>query len=190
LTLIVIGLIILAVIIFLLALPLEIELFALFHGRADLTVRLKLMYGLISWELVQDGNPSSEPTIRPKDKDDFTVFSNIYEAVQTRGIWEQIQLLLKGLSGHVKIRHIESDFKLSLGDDYYTGMLAGLVIPLALLLNQRFSADIRMVPVFEEDLVMEGYLKSNIGVRPVEVIIPCLAFLCSPSVQQVRKILF
>ena len=51
-TLIVIGLIILAVIIFLLALPLEIELFALFHGRADLTVRLKLMYGLISWQLV------------------------------------------------------------------------------------------------------------------------------------------
>ena len=154
------------------------------------TVRLKLIYGLISWKLVQAGNPNSEPTIRPKDKDDFTVFSNIYEAVQTRGIWEQIQLLLKGLSGRVKIRHIDSDFKISLGDDYYTGMLAGLLMPLALLVNQRFERDIRMVPAFEEDLVMEGYLKGTIGVRPIEVIIPCLAFICSPSVQQVRKILF
>ncbi|MGA2368051.1 MAG: hypothetical protein ABSF74_05735 [Dehalococcoidia bacterium] len=189
-TLIVIGLVVLAVIIFLLELPLEIELFALVHGRADLTVRLKLIYGLISWKLGRAGNPNSGPKIRPKGEDDFTVFSNIFEAVQTRGIWEQIQLLLKGLSGRVKIRHIESDFKISLGDDYYTGMLAGLLMPIALLINQRFGDDIRIVPAFEEDLVMEGYFKSTIGVHPIEVIIPCLAFVCSPSVQQVKKILF
>jgi hypothetical protein len=190
LTLIITGLVILIVIIFLLALPLEIEVLALVHGHADLRVRLKLIYGLISWKLNKARGPDSEPVIQPEGKDDLAVFSNIYEAVQTRGIWEQIQLLLKRLSGHVKIRHIESDFKISLGDDHYTGMLAGLTIPLALILNQRFGADIRMVPAFEEDLVMEGYLKSSIGVRPVEVIIPCLAFLCSPSVRQVRKILF
>ncbi len=189
-TLIVIGLIVLAVIIFLLALPLEIESFVLVHGRADLTVRLKLIYGLISWRISRADNPKAEPTIPPKGKDDLTVFSNIFEAVQTRGIWEQIRLLLKGLSGRVKIRHIDSDFKISLGDDYYTGMLAGLLMPLALFANQSFGADIRIAPAFEEDLIMEGYFKSAIGVRPIEVIVPCLAFICSPSVQQARKILF
>ncbi|MHB8086089.1 MAG: hypothetical protein ACYDHZ_09700 [Dehalococcoidia bacterium] len=189
-TLIFIVLIVLAVILLLLALPLEIEVFALVHGCTDLTVRLKLIYGLISWELGRGDNTKPESKNRIQDEGDFSVFSNVYEAVQTRDIWEQVRLLLKGLSGHIKIRHFDSDFKVSLGDDYYTGMLAGLALPLALLVNQRFGTDIRIVPAFEEDLIMEGYLKSTIDIRPVEVIIPCLAFVCSPSVRQVRKILF
>ncbi|MGA9049393.1 MAG: hypothetical protein WB588_10410 [Dehalococcoidia bacterium] len=189
-TLIIIVLVVLAVILLLLALPLEVEIFVLVHGRTDLTVRLKLIFGLIAWDVVQADNTKPETKDRIQDENDLTLFSNVYEAVQTRGIWEQVQLLVKGISGHIKIRHVDSDFKISLGDDYYTGMLAGLALPLSLLVNQRFGTYIRIVPAFEEDLVMEGYLKSTIGVRPVAVIVPCLSFICSPSVRHVRKLLF
>ncbi len=188
--LIIIGLVILAVVIFLMALPLEIELFALVKGRARLTARLKLIFGLVSLNLGAAGEPDSETIIQRSDQDDISVFSNLYEAVQTRGIWEQIRLLLRSLQGHVKVRQIDSDFKISLGDDYYTGMLAGLFLPLSLLVNQRFGSDIRIVPAFEEELIMEGYLKGSLGVRPIEIIIPCLAFICSPPVRQVRRLLF
>ncbi|MGA2159336.1 MAG: hypothetical protein ABSG90_08955 [Dehalococcoidia bacterium] len=189
-TLIIIVLVVLAVILLLLTLPLEVEICALVHGCTDLTVRLKIIFGLIAWDVVQADNTKSDAKNRILDENDLTFFPNVYEAVQTRGIWEQVRLLVKGLSGHVKIRHVDSDFKISLGDDYYTGMLAGLALPLALLVNQRFGTYIRIVPAFEEDLVMEGYLKSTIGVRPVAVIVPCLSFICSSSARQVRKILF
>jgi hypothetical protein len=98
-------------------------------------------------------------------------------------------LLAKHLSGRARVQSIQSDLSVSLGDDYYTGMLAGLLIPLVLYLNQRFNGTIMLRPSFEEDLFLEGDISGDLWVRPVRVLVPCLAFALSPEFRQARRVM-
>ena len=189
-TLIVVGLLILLVVILLLVLPLEVELLAMVHGRAEFTARLKLIFGLVSLKVGRTAKREQGLELQPGEKDDFSLIYRLSEAVQTEGIWEQILLLFKSLRNRVQIRRIESNFRISLGDDYYTGMLAGLSMPLSMLAGQQFGSDINLIPLFEEDLIMDGYLRGDIGVYPIEVIVPLMTFIYSRPVRKVRSLLF
>ena len=87
------------------------------------------------------------------------------------------------------MQSIQSDLRVSLGDDYYTGMLAGLLIPLVLYLNRRYNGTIMLRPSFEEDLFLEGDIWGDLQVRPIQVLVPCLAFALSPEFRQARRVI-
>ncbi len=86
------------------------------------------------------------------------------------------------------MKRLTSDLTVSLGDDYYTGMLAGLAIPLVLYLNQRFDGEISLRPAFEEDLLLEGDLLAGFSLSPLKMIVPCLIFACSPQFRRAERI--
>lgn len=187
--LLLIALSIVALIFLLLALPLGIGLSASFHGGAVLTARIKCFYGLFSWELSTGGKGRNKQAKQATDGESNYGVLRVTEAVQVKGLGNRTRLLAKHLLRRVQVQSIQSDLRVSLGDDYYTGMLAGLLIPLVLYLNRRYNGTIMLRPSFEEDLFLEGDIWGDLRVRPIQVLVPCLAFALSPEFRQARRIM-
>jgi len=184
----VIGLAVIALIALLLAIPLWITLSAGFHGSAIFSVRVRFLFGLLSWKTSSmraagDGSPATEA-----EKDVFHTLARVLEAAQVKGLAEKIRLLTMRVYRRVRILSLRSDLRVSLGDDYYTGMLAGLLIPANLYLNQMYGDLILVRPAFEEELFIEGDFYTDLQVRPIQVLVPCLGFAFSPEFRRARRI--
>ena len=187
--LLLISLSILALIFLLLALPLGIWLSASFHGGVVFTTRIKCFFGLFSWQLSTGRTGRYKQVKQVADGESHYNIFRVIEAAQVKGLGGRIRLLARRLSGRAKVNSIQSDLSVSLGDDYYSGMLAGLLIPLVLYLNQRFNGAITLRPAFEEELFLEGDISGDLRVRPIQVLVPCLAFALSPQFRQARRIM-
>ena len=187
--LLLIALSIVALIFLLLALPLGIGLSASFHGGAIFRARIKCFFGLFSWELSTGGKGRNKQAKQAADGESNYGVLRVTEAVQVKGLGNRTRLLAKHLLRRVQVQSIQSDLRVSLGDDYYTGMLAGLLIPLVLYLNRRYSGGIMLRPSFEEDPFLEGDIWGDLRVRPIQVLVPCLVFALSPEFRQVRRVI-
>ena len=175
-----------ALIVLALAIPVEIEISAAIHGRAVAQTRFKLLFGLVSFAVKggagrkeRGGTGAEGPPLLGK----------LFNAAQVEGIWPGSWGLVKRLASCVKVKRLSTDLTVSLGDDYYTGMLAGLAIPLVLYLDRRFDGGISLRPAFEEDLLLEGDLLAGFSLQPLKMIVPCLVFACSPQFRRVKRIL-
>jgi hypothetical protein len=175
-----------ALIVLALAIPVEIEFSAAIHGRVVAQTRFKLLFGLISFAVKgragrkeRGGTGGEGPHFLEK----------LFNAAQAEGIWQRSWALAKRLVSCIKVKRLASDLTVSLGDDYYTGMLAGLAIPLVLYLNQRYDGGISLRPAFEEDPLLEGDLLAGLSLRPLKIIVPCLVFACSPQFRRVKRVL-
>jgi hypothetical protein len=169
-----------------LAIPVEIEFSAAMHGRAVAQTRFKLFFGLISF-IVNGDAGRKEPGKMGGDGVPF--LEKLFNAAQVEGIGVRSWGLAKRFASCVKVKRLTADFTVSLGDDYYTGMLAGLAIPLVLYLDRRFDGGISLRPAFEEDLLLEGDLLAGFSLQPLKMIVPCLVFTCSPQFRRVKRIL-
>jgi len=186
---VIVVLAVVALIILLLLLPLGIRLSASFHGSARYNARIRFLFGLLSWQ-VSTGRVRGEKPAGPDiEKTNDSGMSRVIEAAQVRGLGARIKLLIRQIYRRVRVQSVQSDLKVSLGDDYYTGMLAGIFIPAVLYLNQRFDGGVLIQPAFEEDLFLEGDICGDLQVRPIHVLVPCLGFALSPEFRRARKIL-
>ena len=176
---------VLALIVLALAIPVEIEISAAIHGRAVSKTRFKLLFGLVSFD-ADSGAGSKEQGKTGSDGVPF--LKKLFNTAQVEGIWQELWELANRLASCVKVKRLATDLTVSLGDDYYTGMLAGMAIPLVLYLNQRFDGEISVRPAFEEDLLLEGDLFAGFSLRPLKMIMPCLVFACSPQFRRAKRI--
>jgi hypothetical protein len=129
------------------------------------------------------------PAVKKQEEDrKFDWLPRIYQASQTAGLWDKTWKLIKRLWGRVRIEKVDIALKVSLGDDYYTGTVAGMMIPLCLFINRQFATAINLQPAFEEDLLIEGHLNADTQVLPGQIIIPCLAFIFSSPFRHARNI--
>jgi hypothetical protein len=176
----IVFLILLALVLILLCLPLEIELLAQFREHSSLRLRFRNFFCRISWEAGKERKCGREAEKKP-GVDYLGRLEKAFDVIQISGLWERLWLLLKRLFRVVKVISIDTDLRVSLGDDYYTGILCGLLLPVVLILNQQDNNDIKLQPAFEEDLILQGYLKTRAQVRPVEAALPCIAFIFSPA---------
>ncbi len=176
---------ILALIVLALAIPVEIEISAAIYGSAESKTRFRLLFGLISFD-ADGGGGKKEPVKTGGDGVPF--LEKLFNAAQVEGIWSRSWELARRLAPCVKVKHLASDLTVSAGDDYYTGMLAGLAIPLVLYLGQRFEGEISLRPAFEEDLLLEGDIFAGFSLRPLKMIVPCMVFACSPQFRRVKRI--
>ncbi|MDD5312254.1 MAG: hypothetical protein PHO26_04380 [Dehalococcoidia bacterium] len=168
--------------IFLLFLPLEILILARISGNTDVRIRITYFFQLLNWEFQLTGKKKNKPQARKGlEKKRSSWISRLYNLLQVEGLWNSIWTLITRLKKGVRIEDISADAKFSLGDDYYTGMMTGLILPLVLILGQSVKGEINLQPIFEEDLMLEGQLYSDILIRPIKVLIPCVMFACSPS---------
>jgi hypothetical protein len=179
LALLIVGLVILLVIILVLTLPVYIEIALAVHGRVNFRLRVFCFFRLLRWEIGK--NPARQQKRRPSagKESRHTTVSQIYRLIRIRGLWNRVWLLIKRLFRAITIRKLESDFRFSLGDDYYTGMFIGLSLPAILFLNAQLPSELNMVPAFEEDPMLEGDLTGVVAVMPIRILAPAAAFLFS-----------
>ncbi len=185
-TLLYILLVVAALIILALAIPVEIEFSAAIHGRVVAQTRFRLLFGLVSFD-VKGGAGRKERGGKGAEGPHF--MEKLYNAALVEGIGERSWALAKRLASCVRVKCLASDLTVSLGDDYYTGMLAGLAIPLVLFLDRRFGGGISLRPAFEEDLLLEGDLLAAFSLQPLKIVAPCLVFACSAQFRRVKRIL-
>ncbi|MBN1375575.1 MAG: hypothetical protein JXA01_05430 [Dehalococcoidia bacterium] len=177
--LLIVCLLILSLIILILVSPVYVETTAVFRGRADLSLKVHFIFHLFYWELKKQKPGTRKNRITESQRKSIPVSSRLFRVVQISGLWDKIKLLYSGLAAGIKVRDVESDIIISLGDDYYSGMMIGLLLPLILFLNSRFSTRLELHPAFEEDLLIEGYLRGIFQMRPIMVLLPLAAFVFS-----------
>ena len=180
--LLIIGLIVLLLIVLVLTLPVYLEIALTVHGRVDLRLRMFYFFRLLCWEVVKKPAKKQEQRASAKKAHGHIMWSRIYKVIQIKGLWNGIWLLIKRLAHAIKIRKLESDLRISLGEDFYTGMFTGLLLPVVLFLNAQLSSELKMLPVFEEDIMVDGYLTGVVAVRPIRILAPMTAFICSQPV--------
>ena len=180
--LLIIGLVILLLLVLVLVLPVYLEIALTVHGRVDLKLHVFYFFRLLCWELVTKPAKKQEQKASAKKAHGHITWSRINRGIQIKGLWNSIWLLIKRLAHAIKIRRLESDLRISLGDDYYTGMFIGLLLPVVLLLNAQLSSELKMLPVFEEDLMLDGSLAGVVVVRPIRILAPMTAFIFSQPV--------
>lgn len=185
----IIVLAILALIILLLVLPLGIRLSVGFHGGAIFNARIKFLCGLLSWQVSTGRARREKPAGTDIEKTSSSGMSRLIEAAQVKGLGAKVKLLIKQIYRRVRVQSVQSDLRVSLGDDYYTGMLAGIFIPAVLYFDQRFDGMVLIQPAFEEDLFLEGDICGDLQVRPIHVLVPCLGFALSPEFRRAKKIM-
>ncbi len=171
-----------ALIALLLVIPVKVEIRGSVDKRLDLTLRFKYLFGLVCRER------KAGPDILEghEDGEGFNWVLRIYDMFRTEGLWGRLRELFKRLRGRARIENVDVDLSVSLGDDYYTGTMAGYLIPIVLLINSRFGTDISLQPAFEEDLFIKGHVYLDWSMRPVHVIRPLLSFYHSLPVRQAR----
>jgi hypothetical protein len=189
LTWLVVGLIVLAILITILVLPVHVEISVAIRGRVDFMLRVLFLFKLFSLELTNRSKASPKAVAGGQKKIKGPSASRIYQAIRVKGLWKNVWLLVKRLAAAIKVSKVESDLKISLGEGYYTGMVIGMLLPLMLFLNARFSYDLKVLPAFEEDLMLEGRLFGAWSVRPVSVLAPFAALAFSRPVWQAGRIL-
>lgn len=175
-----------ALIVLALSIPVEIEFSAAIHGRVVAQTRFKLLFGLVSFA-VKGGAGRKERG--GKGGEGYHFLEKLYNAARVEGIGLRSWALAKRFASCVKVKRLASDLTVSLGDDYYTGMLAGLAIPLVLFLDRRFGGGISLRPAFEEDLLLEGDFLAAFSLQPLKMVMPFLVMACSPQFRSVRRIL-
>ncbi len=177
--LLIVGLVILLVIVLVLTLPVYLEIALAVHGRVDFRLRVFYFFRMFCWEIGK--KPAGKQDRRPSNRKEgrHASASQIYRLICIGGLWNRVWLLIKRLFRAIKIRRLESDFRYSLGDDYYTGMFIGLLLPAILFLNAQLSSELNVVPVFEEDLMLEGDLTGVVAVRLIRILAPAAAFIFS-----------
>ena len=174
-----IGLVILLLIVLVLVLPVYVEVIVTVRGGIDYRLRAFYLFRLIVWEWGKQPAQKKEHQVTAKEKRGHITWSSIYKVIQVSGLWNSIGLLIKRLTHATKIRKLESDLRISLGDDYYTGMFIGLLLPVVLFLNAQLSSGLKIVPAFEEDLILDGSLTGLVAVRPIQILAPMTAFIFS-----------
>lgn len=172
-----------ALVLLLLVVPLKIELRGSVHNRLDLVLRYKYLFGLICWE----SKGSRAARVESGAEEDFDWLPRIYHAARTEGLWGRVWRLVKRLWGRVRVENVDVDLFVSLGDDYYTGTIAGYLVPFSLFINSRFGTAINLHPAFQEDLLVEGHINADWRVLPIRVIWPLLLFYFSLPFQQARR---
>ena len=188
--LLVIGLIILFFIVLVLVLPVHVEVIVTVRGGVDYRLRAFYLFRLLVWEWGKQPAQKKEHQVTAKEKRGHITWSSIYKVIQVSGLWNSIGLLIKRLTHATKIRKLESDLRISLGDDYYTGMFIGLLLPVVLFLNAQLSSGLKIVPAFEEDLILDGSLTGLVAVRPIRILAPMTAFIFSQPVWKAAWIIF
>lgn len=156
--------------------------------RISLTMRFDEPAGF-SWRIAPFPSRMQEESVKAAAKnkkkakkagmDNFERLKKTVYVLQTGGLLNSLWVLFKRLVRVVRISRIDTDLIIGLGDDYYTGMLCGLLLPALLILERINGSNIRLRPDFTGELVLGGYARTDLIARPAEIALPCLAFICS-----------
>ena len=183
----------LVLVVFAFSVPLDVVLRVDVYGRPKFRMRLAWLFGLVSKEITKR---EKKPEYRKeadkgkrKPRKRWLGAKTILEILRARGLLRQIKILLKGILRLPKIKDLEADLKVGLGDPADTGLLFTLIGPTTSFLGSSFPNKIKVQPSFADEAILEGSLHGALRLRPVQFIPPLLRFVFSLPTIRVVKIL-
>lgn len=87
----------------------------------------------------------------------------------------------------VRISQFEANLRVGLDDPADTGFLFALIGPAVVLLGAFRHHQITVVPSFEDDMILEGYVAGTAHLRPIQLMPPFLRFAFSPPARNILK---
>ncbi len=176
----------LALVIFLLWVPVDIALRAECHGLPRLTVRTRWLFGLVKREgrpEKRPPRPEKAPEARRSFKEIVRDLKMLFRMLRTRGVPRQLLRLLSASIRQIKFKSLSVDLKIGLGHPADTAILFGVIGPVALLLGSRPSRTIKVYPVLFGPPSCEGYIEGAFRFRPIRFVPPMARFAFSRPVR-------
>ena len=184
-----------ALVVFILSVPLDLTFRLEVYGRPRFDVRMKWLYGLVCKKLEKG---EKKPRKKKKAVEGKRKPDKIWQGVKTliqilrtkgliKGIIKQIQKLIRGILASLRIRKLGAEFKIGLGNPADTGLLFALVGPVTRFLGFSRLHEIRLVPVLDR-AVFEGYSYGEVRLRPIRLVPPVFGFVFSPTIMRIVKI--
>lgn len=172
--------VILGLFIILLFMPVEFEFTGNFANKPVVKLRIYYLCRLIVWDV---GRRKQRNPLKQRDADkagaQLISLPLALQLIGVHGLVESAGKLIIKLVRSIKPGRVAADLAFSLGDDYHTAMLMGALLPLQLYSEFPPQYNIRLQPVFEGDLSLEGYIYGSWQMRPAAVTAHCLAFAFS-----------
>ena len=174
-----------------LSMPVNVVLDLDTAARPKFRVRLTWLFGLVSKEVrKREKKPEKKRRVvegKPKPRRKGTSARTVFELLRTKGLLRQFKHLLKGILRRLRVRDLRADFKVGLENPADTGLLFSLIGPATFLLGSSRVREIRIEPSFADEAVCEGYLHGAVRVQPIQLVAPCLKFVCSLAAIRVVK---
>lgn len=174
----VVALGILAVMALVFMVPVNVAVSVTIGQHIDSRLRLYYFSQFLGWDIKVSGKVGRDG-YPDKTAGRESGFSRVLKAVWKEGLSGRVWCLIERLLSAIKLRQLDSDLKISLGEDYYTGMLVGMLLPFTIFLNGRNSVNVKVQPSFEDYLRCEGYMLARFQARPASLVAAVLVFVCS-----------
>lgn len=182
-----------ALCIFLLSVPVDLRLSFETGGGAKFRMKLVWFFGLLKKEIKRSKKSEAfkkeEPEKKRQRRRKAPDLSMIFEMLRVKGLFSQVKKFLKDVIKLPGVREIEADFTVGLDDPADTGMLFAFLGPAAVFAGQAIPGRIEVRPSFEDDLMLDGYLRGTVRVQPIRAIPPVLKLIFSKPVFSILKIL-
>lgn len=174
-----------------LCVPLDLSLHADVYGRPKFRLRLSWLFGLFHKEVSRKKKPEEKKAVEEKRKagKGRPRVRTIFALMRTRGLMKQIAGLLVGILRRFKFKNVEADFKVGLGDPADTGLLFAVIGPAVPFISSS-RRRIRLVPSFEDDVILAGYSSGTVRLRPIGLVAPVMKFVFSmPALRAASKMI-
>jgi hypothetical protein len=181
----------------LLSMPFDLALETDFHGRLKYALKWSWSFGLIGRDVkFKRGAPRKpQKTARKKPRQKAGLRkTGIYvrlalDIIRIRGLLGHIIRFIKRICRRIKIKRLESEWELGLGDPDETFYLFMLTEPINRLLNYTVPYPVSIRPSFTE-AVLEGYFNCTLRVYPIRFFIPVMQFIFAvPTFRVIMKVI-
>jgi hypothetical protein len=171
---------ILALLIILLAVPVELVFSIERDEGFRSNARVRWMFGLIGKDIGGRKDGKQKPKKRRGD------VKSILAALTTGGFPQKLMSLARRAVRMLKIREFEANFRIGLGDPAETGMLFAVIAPTMFFIKSFPSLEVNVEPDFEQE-GLQGYCRGAIRAVPIMFVAVLIPFLLSATTIRALK---
>jgi hypothetical protein len=166
----IIAAITIAVIVFLLSIPLELSFHLGVREELDFHVRLGWFFSLVKKEFGRHKKQAKKRAGRGW---------TFIDLLRIRGLLPKTVRLLKDVFRCIRIRDLRVDFRMGLDDPADTALFVGSLWLPTFLLGLTSPYTIRLQPSFDNGPVFQGYAYVALRLRPIQLVPAIARFACS-----------
>lgn len=172
-----------------LCIPLDLAFRLDVHDKTKFSMKLVWMFGFIKKEL--GGRKKKAKPKKAKIQEAEGKKRGAGKAIgflRTKGLLGQIKILVTDVWKSLSIRQLRVNFRIGFDDPADTGMLFAFLGPTFIFFNNTKSYSVDIIPSFEDDAVLEGYMQAVIRLLPIRLVFSLLRFIFSfPTLRVIKE---
>jgi hypothetical protein len=144
-----------------------------FHSR----VRVGWMFNLVGKDVKRKKKTEKE---KPKGRKRKRRIKPFVAMIRSTGFLRRLLRFVRDIFRISHVRDFEIDLRIGLNDPAETGMLFAAIAPALVQFRTFTPFDIQILPDFEQ-AVLQGYVKSDLRIFPIQFIFTGMLFVLSPA---------